>query len=274
MKSKFLSARTGKMTYSTTVLCFLGLFAVSCGSSRQDGDFETMDESLAESIDQASGNPNAEDAEVLRLLGITPNSPDTVARPTTDSPDVQMANTAGEEIQGLKDDLDQKDREITLLRTQLTQKESQIHNLEAQVQERPAQEPSAPPKMAATKLDFKGKYDQALRQFNARSYNDAIAAFGELLMADSEHSLSDNCQYWIGESYYGLRNYNQAISEFEKVFLFPSSNKVDDAQLKLGLCYMRLGDKAQARAEFDRLLANYPNSEYKAAAQKYLGQLQ
>ncbi|MCG8608533.1 tetratricopeptide repeat protein [bacterium] len=268
MKSKFLSARTGKIVYFVTVLYGLCALVVSCGSSRQEDNFETMDESLAESIDQASSSPSAEDEEVLRLLGITPNSSDTVATPGAGPPEVQTTSTSPEEIQGLKDELDQKDREITLLRTQLTQKEAQIHDLEAQVQARPA-----PPKTTST-FDFKLKYDQALRQYNARSYNEAIAIFSELLMADSEHSLSDNCQYWIGESYYGLQNYNQAISEFEKVFLFPNSNKVDDAQLKLGLCYMRLGDRVQAHAEFDRLLANYPNSEYKAAAQKYLGKLQ
>ena len=85
--------------------------------------------------------------------------------------------------------------------------------------------------------------------------------------------LSDNCQYWIGESYYGLRNYNQAIAEFEKVFSFANSNKIDDAQLKLGVCYLRLGDKAQARNEFDRLLSAYPSSEYKPVAQRYIARL-
>jgi TolA-binding protein len=70
-----------------------------------------------------------------------------------------------------------------------------------------------------------------------------------------------------------MGNHNQAIVEFSKVFRFPNSNKSDDAQLKLGLCYMKLGDKQQARAEFDRLIASYPQSEYVSLAQNYIGRL-
>ena len=97
--------------------------------------------------------------------------------------------------------------------------------------------------------------------------------FSELINTDPNNSLSDNCQYWIGESYFGMVNYNQAIAEFEKVFSFSSSNKNDDAQLKLGVCYVKLGDLAQARAEFNRLLAVYPKSEYTSIAQKYISKL-
>ena len=87
------------------------------------------------------------------------------------------------------------------------------------------------------------------------------------------HSLSDNCQYWIGECYYALRNFNQAAVEFEKVFTFPQSNKDPDAQLKLGLCYWNTGNAARAKEEFNRLIVNYPDSEYTIRARSYLSQL-
>lgn len=270
-RSKPLSGKLGKMFVLPTALLALGFLVFGCGSSRQSESFDFSDDSMADIGNEQNDINIDEDAEVLRLLGITPNeseSPDSTAIDTMQN---MTQDVSPEEITELKGELDKKDREITLLRTQLTQKESQISDLTAQLDTRQNQESMQ--KTASSKSDFKSKYDYALKQYRAKKYQDAISIFSELLFSDAENALSDNCQYWIGESYYGLRNYNQAITEFEKVFLFPSSNKVDDSQLKLGLCYFRLGDKDQARAEFDRLIANYPTSEYKATAQKYLTQL-
>ncbi|HQG45045.1 MAG TPA: tetratricopeptide repeat protein, partial [bacterium] len=72
------------------------------------------------------------------------------------------------------------------------------------------------------------------------------------------------------ECYYGMLAYNQAIIEFEKVFTFHDSDKNDDAQLKLGLCYTRTGNVEKAKAEFQKLLDTYPDSEFRARAQYYL----
>ena len=91
---------------------------------------------------------------------------------------------------------------------------------------------------------------------------------------NNRHSLSDNCQYWIGESYYALGNYQQAITAFQNVFTFSNSNKDDDAQLKLGICYIRLNDEEQAKREFEKLVNNYPTSEYVNIAKRYIAQYQ
>ena len=271
MRSRPLSGKSRRRFFFPTALMALGLLIFGCGSSRQNGSFDFVDDSMADIGNEQNENKSDEDAEVLRLLGITPNESESQDSTASDTMQDMTQGVSPEEITELKGALDKKDREITLLRTQLTQKESQISDLTAQLDRR--QNQKSMQTTASFKSDFKSKYDDALKQYRAKKYQDAISIFSELLVSDAENALSDNCQYWIGESYYGLRNYNQAITEFEKVFLFPSSNKVDDSQLKLGLCYFRLGDKEQARAEFDRLIANYPTSEYKATAQKYLTQL-
>ncbi len=82
--------------------------------------------------------------------------------------------------------------------------------------------------------------------------------------------MSDNCQYWIGESYYDMGNYEQAIISFEQVFSFTNSNKDDDAQLKLGICYHKLNNQEKAKEEFQRLITYYPDSEYVSIARSYL----
>ena len=74
------------------------------------------------------------------------------------------------------------------------------------------------------------------------------------------------------EIYYSQKEFRRSIKEFEKVFTFLGANKSDDAQLKLGLCYINIGHIYQAKQEFNKLLANYPNSEYYNKAKKYLQQ--
>ncbi|MBC8278420.1 MAG: tetratricopeptide repeat protein [FCB group bacterium] len=127
--------------------------------------------------------------------------------------------------------------------------------------------------VAAASGDFEERYRMALAKFNQVDYKQAKTMFKNLLMQNRNHSLSDNCQYWIGESHYALKEYQQAIIEFEKVLTFADTNKDDDAQLKLGLCYLRLNDNASAKRELTRLIANYPKSEFTELGRKLLEEI-
>jgi TolA-binding protein len=85
--------------------------------------------------------------------------------------------------------------------------------------------------------------------------------------------LVSNCHYWIGESYNGMGNYQQAIQEFSTVLRYSSSYKLDDALIMSGVCYLKLGDSATARQQFQELVSRYPESEYAPTAMRYLGKL-
>ena len=106
------------------------------------------------------------------------------------------------------------------------------------------------------------EYENGLQAFNSARYNAALIAFQKLVNSNPNNELADNSQYWIGESYYGLKDYERALLEFEKVFTFPNNNKMDAAQLKLGICYLKLKNPAKAKEEFNRLIQYYPESEY------------
>lgn len=253
-------------------LVLLYVLSLACGASRStaraEGEEVELDELLGEDQITAS-NLESEEAEVLRLLGIEPTQ-----EPEQLASTAEPASQSGleEQLSQLQKELEEKDREISRLRAELTAKESRISDLQMQSQSQsrravPAGKPGQP------SPEFKARYKRALELFNSRDYQSALNIFKELLQSDPNNSLSDNCQYWIGECYYGLRDFNQAIVEFERVFSFPNSNKADDAQLKLGLCYLKLGDRQQARAEFERLLSNYPDSEYVSLAERYLARM-
>ena len=110
-------------------------------------------------------------------------------------------------------------------------------------------------------FEFDAMYKSALALYFNSEYDDAIIAFDELGVLDDSNPLSDNAQYWKGESYYGLGEWSKALSAFETVLTYPQSNKNDYAQFKIGLCLLKMDYKAQANAAFQILLESYPESD-------------
>jgi tol-pal system protein YbgF len=176
------------------------------------------------------------------------------------------------EIERLQRELSAKDQQVTDLRNTLMERDSRLQQLEQQAST--SQLRTRPANAVTGGADgYLQRYAEARNLYEQRRYSDAIAVFQEILNENDKSSYADNCQYWIGECYYGLGKYEQAIAEFEKVFTFARSNKSDAALLKLGLCYVRLGERQQARSEFEQLLANYPSSPYVRNARRYLAGL-
>lgn len=118
--------------------------------------------------------------------------------------------------------------------------------------------------------EYMNNYRHARELFEARNYRDAIGTFEALLSENPDHPMADNCQYWIGESFFGLKQYSKAALEFQKVFAYNQKDKYDDAQLMIGLSYFRNGEREKARYEFEVFVSNYSGSEYTAIAERYI----
>lgn len=128
--------------------------------------------------------------------------------------------------------------------------------------------------MSAKELQqFSDRYDQALRYFYTENYKEAINIFSDLAAKYPGHSFQVNCQHWIGECYFGLQDYNNALAAFNKVLQYGDTYKTDDALLMIGRCYQKLKDKVNARLYFQRLLNEYPMSEFAGKARKHLSHL-
>ena len=121
--------------------------------------------------------------------------------------------------------------------------------------------------------EFKKRYVDALSNYQNGRYEEAIQGFSTLTFGESGHPLADNSQYWLGECYYSMKNYKRAIIEFEKVFMFPGTDKDDDAQLKLGHCHRSMGNIDKAREEYQRLIDYFPGSEFYDKGRESLKQL-
>jgi len=120
-----------------------------------------------------------------------------------------------------------------------------------------------------------GLYDRALKKI--REEQD-FAAGRELMEAFlkryPQHDLAVNAAYWVGETYYAEKNYEQAILQFEEIIQkYGDHPKVASAMLKQALAFESTGDQATARLLLQRVIERYPLSdEAGKAKQKLQGQ--
>lgn len=172
-------------------------------------------------------------------------------------------------IQDLKDEMEHRTRQVEDLQAQVRANEKAI----AEVTGRVAGEYTGESFGVVSPENFKANYETGLQKFYVKQFTDAIRIFRTLLTSNPDHRLASNCQYWIGESYNAMGEYRKAIDAFNAVLRYRSSYKFDDALLMNGLCYMKLGDRVTARENFQRLVSQFPESEYAPKAMRYLGRL-
>ncbi|MCL5266921.1 MAG: tetratricopeptide repeat protein [Bacteroidetes bacterium] len=126
---------------------------------------------------------------------------------------------------------------------------------------------------ASTKAEFDRQYREGLQSFKARDYKAAITIFNGLAASRVSTPLMSNTHYWLGECYYALQRYNEAVQEFQKTLTYPKSYKEGAAYVMLGMSYLRLGNKESARATWNKLILKDPKSQYAARAREFLRQL-
>jgi len=73
--------------------------------------------------------------------------------------------------------------------------------------------------------------------------------------------LADNAQFWIGQIYYLQKKYNLAINEYEKVSSLGDGNKAADADYKIALSFINLGNNDLAFKHFKYIIEEYPNNQ-------------
>jgi tol-pal system protein YbgF len=118
------------------------------------------------------------------------------------------------------------------------------------------------PRASTLDPEAKRAYDAAIGLVNARQFDKALDALAAFLVKWPDHPYGDNAMYWRGECYFAKGDYVRAAEQFEgTITRYPAGDKVPDALLKLGMCNQKLGNPAKAKAWFDRLHEQFPQSE-------------
>jgi tol-pal system protein YbgF len=118
------------------------------------------------------------------------------------------------------------------------------------------------------------EYERLLRLFRDGDLDGARQGFAVFLRDYGHSDLSPNARYWLGEAYYGKKDYRQAIDSYDRVEVdFPKSEKVPAAILKKGYAYLAMKDKARASLAFSQVVTAYPQTPEAGKASDKLSQL-
>ncbi len=105
-------------------------------------------------------------------------------------------------------------------------------------------------------------------------YDMAVTGFQKFTKDFPTASLVPNAYYWLGESYYNLKDYVRAMQAYEQVVVeHPSSEKVPAALYKVGLCASETGDTGKARKYLKRVVEEFSVSEEAKLAKTKLAEL-
>ena len=126
-----------------------------------------------------------------------------------------------------------------------------------------AQEDDTPKQQGTPRssIDCDQSYDEAFILVVQIDYDKAISGFRRFLEACEQHDNVPNAHYWIGESYYMLDKFAEAIVEFNILADdYRSSPNIDRALYKLARSHEELGHKDQARTVFQQVVEDYPGT--------------
>lgn len=125
----------------------------------------------------------------------------------------------------------------------------------------PQVQPAAGGSAAATAGSPDQMYEEAFKKMQDGDYAGAERGFKSFLQRNAQHKLAGNAQYWLGESYYARRDYQNALTAFAEGYkVHKGSSKGPDNLLKLGITMAALGRKSDACTVFARFNQDYPRA--------------
>jgi len=200
-------------------------------------------------------------------------------------------DTMSTQVQGLSDNLEEIKSRLGRLNQQLVDLQNNVQSLDAKISGGavPAATPtstgptsslpsngggsvpsgpSGPPPSADT------LYSNGLRDITSGKYDLARSEFEDYLKYYADTDLASNAQFYLGEIAYSQRQFQQSVSEYDKVLTnYPKSFKLAPARLKKGMALLEMGQKNQAIKELREVVKRYPGTEEERRARAKLKEL-
>jgi tol-pal system protein YbgF len=123
-------------------------------------------------------------------------------------------------------------------------------------------------------IDCQQLYDDSFINVRRGQYEEAIKGFTDYLNYCGMQDQADNARFWIGESYYSMEKYNEAIEEFKLLEKdFSNSEKRPGALYKMARSHEELGQKTEAKETFNKLIDEFPGTLEAEQAKEKLKEL-
>ena len=138
----------------------------------------------------------------------------------------------------------------------------------------PQESPKFEPAQASADPPDRVRYERVLGQFRDGDLEGARQGFTGFLEDYPNSNLAPNARFWLGESYFGKKEFQRAIDAYDKVEIdYPGSEKIPAAILKKGYAYLALKDRKRASSAFKQVVTLYPKTTEAGKASDKLAQL-
>ena len=204
-------------------------------------------------------------------------------------------DTMSTQVQGLSDNLEEIKSRLGKLNQQLVDLQSAVQSIDAKISgsapasattgaaipsngvsngtmapaSAPSSAPGASPAPSADML-----YSNGLRDITSGKYDLARQEFQDYIKYYSDTDLASNAQFYLGEIAYSQKQYQDAVTEYDKVLtVYPKSFKLAPALLKKGMALIELGQKASGVRDLREVVRRYPGTEEERRARAKLKEL-
>jgi|SRR5579859_2155846 len=200
-------------------------------------------------------------------------------------------DTMSTQVQGLSDNLEEIKSRLGKLNQQLVDLQSAVQSLDAKVSgaapanTTPTTSPtagvgatspagSAPPSNASAAPSADMLYSNGLRDITSGKYDLAKQEFQDYLKYYGDTDLASNAQFYLGEIAYAQKQYQEAVSEYDRVLTnYPKSFKLAPARFKKGMALLELGQKTAGIRELREVIRRYPGTDEEKRAKARLKEL-
>jgi tol-pal system protein YbgF len=205
-------------------------------------------------------------------------------------------DTMSTQVQGLSDNLEEIKSRLGKLNQQLVDLQNTVQSIDAKISggggaggtptasnsgggmsSQPASSslpPSGAPAGGGSAPSADTLYSNGLRDITGGNYDLARKEFLDYLKFYGDTDLASNAQFYLGEIAYKQKQYDQAVSEFDKVLAnYPKSFKLAPARLRKGMALIEVGQKTAGVRELREVIKRYPNTEEERLARAKLKEL-
>jgi tol-pal system protein YbgF len=205
-------------------------------------------------------------------------------------------DTMSTQVQGLSDNLEEIKSRLGKLNQQLVDLQNTVQSIDAKISggggagatptaansgggtsSQPASSslpPSGAPAGGGSAPSADTLYSNGLRDITGGNYDLARKEFQDYLKFYGDTDLASNAQFYLGEIAYSQKNYQQAVTEYDRVLTnYPKSFKLAPAHLKKGMALIELGQKTSGVRELRDVVRRFPGTEEERRARAKLKEL-
>ncbi len=184
------------------------------------------------------------------------------------------------QVQALSDNLEEVKVRLGKLNQQLADVQNTLQTIDSKLATAGAPASGGTPPGSATSPAAGSQpsadtlYSNGLRDITGGKYDLARQEFLDYLKYYPATDLASNAQFYLGEISFAQKQYGQAATEYEKVFVnYPKSFKLAPAHLKRGLALLEIGQKVSAVRELREVIRRYPGTDEEKRARAKLHEL-